>query len=304
MDLSTKFCGIEFKNPTVLASGILGVTADSLKYVIKNGAGGVTSKSVNYKGKKGHPNPTVITYEGGMINAVGLSNPGIEHKIKDIEEYKSKTDEPLILSIFAGTVDEFDMLSKKANESKADMIEVNISCPNTEDEFGKPFACCVGVPEIVTKKVKANTDKPVIVKLSPNVPDIATICKKVETAGADGITLINTVGPGMVINIETAKPILANKVGGISGPAIKPIAVKCVYDAYKAVSIPIIGMGGITTGRDAIEIMMAGASLVGMGTSIYYRGDDVFTKVVKEMEEWLALNGYTSLKEIIGLAHK
>ena len=257
MNLTIDFCGINFKNPTVLASGILGVTADSLHYIMKNGAGGVTSKSVNTAGRKGHPNPIITTYEGGMMNAVGLSNPGIEYKIEGIAEFKKKSDAPFLLSIFAETVSEFEFLAKKADESAADIIEVNISCPNVEDEFGKPFALCPGVPEEVTKLVKANTKKPVLIKLSPNVPNIGAICKEVEAAGADGVTLINTVGPGLVINIETASPILANKVGGMSGPSIKPIAVKAVYDAYKAVKIPILGMGGITYGRDAIEIMMS-----------------------------------------------
>lgn len=303
MNLSIDYCGVKFKNPTVLASGILGVTADSLAYVVRNGAGGVTSKSVNIEGRTGHPNPILATFDGGMINAVGLSNPGIEHKIKDIVKYKEQTDAPLILSIFGATVDEFEDLAKRVETSQADLIEVNISCPNVEDEFGKPFACCPGVPGEVTKKVKAHTNKPVIIKLSPNVPNIGAVCKECEDAGADGVCLINTVGPGMLINIEFAKPILANKVGGVSGPAVKPIAIKAVYDAYKAVKIPIIGMGGVTTGRDAIEIMMAGARLVGMGSAVYYRGDDVFQKVTTEMNEWLEKNGYSSVEDIIGLAH-
>lgn len=304
MNLGIDFCGIKFPNPTVLASGILGVTADSLRYVVRSGAGGVTTKSTNVEGRKGHPNPIIVTYEGGMMNAVGLSNPGIEEEILTVKEFKDKCKNPLLLSIFASTVAGFKEIAKRADRSKADILEVNISCPNVEDEFGKPFACCPGLPGEVTKLVRKNTKKPVIVKLSPNVPNIVNVCKEVESAGADGLTLINTVGPGLMINIETARPILSNKVGGMSGPAIKPIAVKAVFDAYRAVKIPILGVGGITTGRDAIEIMMAGARLVGVGTAVYYHGAEVFKKITDEMQEWLKKNGVRKLEEIIGRAHK
>ncbi len=304
MNLGIDFCGIKFPNPTVLASGILGVTADSLRYVVRSGAGGVTTKSTNVEGRKGHPNPIIVTYEGGMMNAVGLSNPGIEEEILTVKEFKDECKNPLLLSIFASTVAGYAQIAKQADRSKADILEVNISCPNVEDEFGKPFACCPGLPGEVTKLVKKNTKKPVIVKLSPNVPNIVNVCKEVENAGADGLTLINTVGPGLMINIETAKPILSNKVGGMSGPAIKPIAVKAVFDAYRAVKIPILGVGGITTGRDAIEIMMAGARLVGVGTAVYYHGAEVFKKITDEMQEWLKKNGVKKLEEIIGKAHR
>jgi dihydroorotate dehydrogenase (NAD+) catalytic subunit len=304
MNLATDFCGVKFPNPTVLASGVLGVTGDSMKYVIDSGAGAVTTKSTNVGGRVGHPNPIMITYEGGMMNAVGLSNPGIKEEIETIEEFKKQCENPLLLSVFAKTVDGYREVAEMADKSKADILEINISCPNVEDEFGKPFACCEGLPGEITKLIKGVTKKPIIIKLSPNVPNITNVCKEVEDAGADGLTLINTVGPGLAINIETSQPILANKVGGMSGPAIKPIAVKAVFDAYKAVKIPIIGLGGITTGRDAIEIMMAGAKLVGVGTAVYYHGAEVFKKITNEMEKWMKENDYSSLEEIVGLAHK
>jgi len=181
-----------------------------------------------------------------------------------------------------------------------DIIEVNISCPNVEDEFGKPFACSVVDASKVTKAVRATTKRPVIVKLSPNVSNIGEIAKACASEGADGFTVINTVGPGMAIDIDLRMPILANKVGGVSGPAIKPIAVKCVYDVYKATKLPIVGTGGILTGLDAIEIMMVGARLVGIGTMVYYREVSGFKKVVKEMAEWCDKNGVKNLEEIIG----
>ncbi len=304
MDLSTTFCGIKFSNPTVLASGVLGVTGDSMRYVIEAGAGAVTTKSTDMKGRTGHPNPIIITHEGGMMNAVGLSNPGIKEEIETIADFKKQCKNPLFLSIFAKNVDGYKEITEQANKSEADFLEINISCPNVEDEFGKPFACCPGIPGKVTKIVKSCTDKPIVVKLSPNVPNIVDIAKEIEDAGADALSMINTVGPGLAINIETAQPILANKVGGLSGPAIKPIAVKAVFDVYQAVKIPILGIGGITNGRDALEIMMAGASLVGIGTAVYYRGAEVFRKITDEMGEWMGKNNFSSLDEIVGLAHK
>jgi dihydroorotate dehydrogenase (NAD+) catalytic subunit len=186
-----------------------------------------------------------------------------------------------------------------------DIIEINISCPNVEDELGKPMACSISKSSEVTKKVKAIVgDKiPVIVKLSPNVEDIVSIARGVMESGANGITAINTVGPGMAINIESAQPILANRSGGMSGPAIKPLAVKHVYDIYKNLKAPIIGTGGILTGRDAIEMMMAGATLVGVGSAVWYRGQDVFGKIVAEMNEWCDENGVKKITDIIGKAH-
>lgn len=305
MTISTTFCGVKFQNPTVLASGILGVTGDSMAHVInEGGAGAVTTKSLNLEGRDGHPNPTMITYEGGMMNAVGLPNTGITNKIPELKKLREKVNVPIIVSIFAATLDEFKKVAELANTAEGDIIEVNISCPNVQDDMGKPFACCVGMPKDITESVKKETNKPVIIKLSPNVPSISSVCQECEAAGAEGVTLINTVGPGMAINIEAAAPILANKVGGMSGPAIRPIAVKCIYDAYKAIKIPILGLGGVTTGRDAIELMMAGASLIGIGTGVYYRGNEIFSKVCEEISEWMEKNGYTSIEEIVGKVHE
>jgi dihydroorotate dehydrogenase (NAD+) catalytic subunit len=181
-----------------------------------------------------------------FMNAVGLSDAGIEKAISELEEYIPQKKAPLIVNIVGGKKSEFANIAEAINDLslKPDMLEVNISCPNVEDEFGKPFACSITDAAEVTKLVKSKTTIPITVKLSPNVEDIASIAQSVEDAGADAITAINTVGPGMRWNIDLRQPILANKVGGISGPAIFPIAVKCVYDIYKAVSIPIIATGG------------------------------------------------------------
>lgn len=302
--LKTKFLGIDFKNPLVLASGILGVTGDTLQYVVRCGAGGVTSKSVWREKHVGHPNPVMIANEHFMLNAVGLPDGGFKKAVEELGSFMEDHPAPLIMSIVGGKKSDFVAIAEKVDEINPDIVELNISCPNVEDAHGKPFACSVDGAADVTKEVRAKTKLPLIIKLSPNVPNIGAIAKACEDAGADGITAINTAGPGMVIDIDMRSPVLANKVGGISGPAIKPIAIKCVYDIFKSVKIPILGMGGVTSGRDAIEMMMAGASLVGMGTAVYYRGAEAFAKVAEEMEEWCRKEGVKNVGEIVGAAVK
>jgi dihydroorotate dehydrogenase (NAD+) catalytic subunit len=300
-NLSVNFCGVEFKNPTVLASGVVGMTASSWKAVVQNGAGAPTTKSISLKEHKGHPNPTIITTEHWMMNAVGLPDAGIDKAEEEINEYAKDKKAPLIASIAGRRADDFVAIAKKIANMPVDILEVNISCPNVEGEMGRPFACVAEDAKTVTKRVKEVVKNiPVIMKLSPNVTDIVEIANACAEAGADGFCLINTLGPGLAINLETRVPILANKVGGISGPAIKPLAVKLVHDVYKATGLPIIGTGGITTGEDAIEIMMAGATLVGIGSAVYYRGIDVFKKVAKEMSEWCDSNGVKNVSDIIG----
>ncbi|HPU94754.1 MAG TPA: dihydroorotate dehydrogenase [Candidatus Gracilibacteria bacterium] len=305
-NLKVKFCGVEFKNPTVLASGVLGVTAASLKNVIRNGAGGVTTKSIWLNGNQGHKNPTMLGTEHYFLNAVGLSDAGIE-KAKDLftEYSKPKRLAPIIASVVANKIDEFEDLTRAIVELDPDVIEVNISCPNVEDKFGIPFACdpmqAAHATKIARKVLNGLKSKiPLIVKLSPNTPMIGRIAMACAEAGADGFCAINTVGPGMAIDLKTRLPILANRVGGVSGPAIKPIAIKCVNDVWKATKLPIIGTGGVMTGEDAIEMIMAGATLVGIGTMVYYRDVSGFGEIVKEMDAWCKKNGVKDLKEIIG----
>jgi dihydroorotate dehydrogenase (NAD+) catalytic subunit len=302
MDLQTKFLGQLFRNPFVTASGILGVTADSMADVIRHGAGGVTTKSIHLHPRKGHKNPTVVELgtDIGMINAVGLSGEGIDSANEEYSLFKKENPNiPLIVNIFGGTVEEFGEVAKRASTGVGDIIEVNISCPNVESEFGIPFSCDVSAAQEVTQIVKKNCpNKPIVLKLSPNVPSIGSIAKGVEEAGADGICAINTVGPGMIIDPFVRAPVLANKVGGISGKAIKPLALKCVWDIARAVNIPIIGTGGIETGLDAIEMIMAGATLIGVGTGVYSRGIDVFAKMEKEMKAFMKSERINDLDEI------
>ncbi|MBU2025941.1 MAG: dihydroorotate dehydrogenase [Patescibacteria group bacterium] len=303
-NLRTDFLGVKFPNPVVLASGILGMSASSMASVVRNGAGGVTTKSTNLEGQDGHPGPKVITYESGMLNCYGLTNAGFWHEKKEIAKFKKRLPQnPLIFSIFGFSLKEFQAIAQKVDQTRADFIEINISCPNVQSEHGRPFGCVPGMPQKVIKAVKKLTKKPIIVKLSPNVVDIVEIAREVESAGAHAISAINTLGPGMVINLETRCPVLSAKAGGMSGPAIRPLAVKMIYDIYENVKIPLIGIGGVTTGQDALEMIMAGAQLVEIGSGVYYRGISVFKRVCNEMQEWMRKQGVKSIKEIIGAAH-
>jgi len=299
--MTIQFLGKRLKNPMVLASGILGNSREILERVHENGCGLVTMKSIGPEARDGHKNPTVIDLGHGMINAVGLPSPGhlnMENEWKDLE----KRDFPLIASIYGGSVREYRIVAEFVSSKKPDFIEINISCPNSE-KHGMIFGVNPHSSHDVVSAVKKVINVPLIVKLTPQALDIGDIARSCEDAGANAICAINTVGPGMVIDIESKMPVLAFKKGGLSGPMIKPVAIRCVFDIYKAVSIPIIGLGGITTGEDAIEMMMAGASLVGIGSAVRYRGIDVFQKVNLEMETWLS-NHNCSIEDIKGAAHR
>lgn len=300
--LKTKFLNIDFENPLVLASGIRGVSAASLQNMVKKGCGGVTLKSISLEPRAGHPNPTMAYNKHFVINAVGLSNPGVLEIKNEISLFKKSSHTPLIVSIFAGSVEDFVRLSEKVAETNADILELNLSCPNVSGEFKEPFAYSTKAVATITKKIKEKTSMPIAAKLSPDAWNIAQIAKAAEDSGADAITAINTVS-GMAIDIKSAKPILHNKKGGVSGPAIFPMALKCVYDIYKEVKIPIIGTGGVTSGEDAIAMIMAGATLIGVGSAIHYRGVNAFKKIAKEIEEFMQEQGIKSLDEIIGSAH-
>lgn len=308
-NLSIDFCNVHFPNPLVLASGILGVTGPTFAKTIEQGAGGITTKSLWKNPHPGHKNPTMFGTENYFMNAVGLSDAGIQKAIEELGEYLPKRKAPLIANIVGGKKEEFRDIAEAIGEmpQKPDLLEVNISCPNVEDELGKPFACDIVSAAEVTKIVRSATKLPFSVKLSPNVDNIGQIAKSVVDAGANAITAINTVGPGMRWNIDLKTPILKNRVGGISGPAIFPLAVKAVYDihaATKDTNTPIIATGGVTSGRDALEIMMAGGSLVGVGTAIYYEGDEFWKKATQEMQDWLKKEGIKNISEIIGIFHK
>lgn len=300
------FLGVPFENPIVLASGILGVTAASMKRCIDLGAGGVTIKSLSLNPRTGHPNPTMGGFDSYFLNAVGLSNPGIEEGIKEIRKFKQLCDAPLIGSVFAGTVKEFGQVAKTISQAPIDILEIDISCPNVGDEFGSPFAYNVEAATAITKEVKRATKQsgiPISMKLSPNAWNIAQIAAACEKAGADAITAVNTAS-GMAIDSSFQAPFLSNTVGGVSGPALKPIALKAVWDVYNEVTIPIIATGGVTSGEDAVEMMLAGGSLVGVGSAVFWRGPEVFKTIVREMQQYMEKHSVPSLKSVIGKAHK
>jgi dihydroorotate dehydrogenase (NAD+) catalytic subunit len=306
-DLRTNLCGVELPNPLILASGILGTGAELLARVARAGAGAVIAKSCSLRPRAGHPNPTVLAWEHGLINAVGLANPGVDAEVEELRRARALL-QPLgaglLVSVFADTVDNFARVADRSVEAKPDLVEVNISCPNVHDEFGTPFAAdpaaAAEVAAAVCTVVAGRA--PVLVKLSPNVADIAAIAQAVAAAGADGISAINTL-TGMVIDVHARRPILANRTGGLSGPAIRPLAVRCVYEIYRAVDLPIVGMGGVSSGRDAVEMIMAGATAVGIGSAVYVEGPAAFGRIRDEMSTLMAELGYDRIEDMRGVSH-
>ncbi len=296
-----RFLGKEIPSPLTLASGILGISFSSLQRVIRDGAGMVTTKSLSLEPRIGHEGPIIAEFNGGLINSVGLTNPGIKDGLEEVKKFHNNLDGVAIVSVFGANAQEFVRLADAVNASSGDFLELNLSCPNVEDEFKRPFAL---VPEKITEivsEVKKVTSIPVLAKLSPNANDIAYMAQLAEEAGADGITMINTLGHGMVIDAVARRPVLRNNIGGISGPCIKPLALKLIYDVYKRVKIPILGTGGVSNGLDAVEMMMAGASAVAIGSAVYDRGLDVFKSTRLEMEVFMKDHGYSGYSDLIGI---
>ena len=291
---------MDLSNPTILASGILGYSSESFSRVVKAGAGAVVTKSVGIVPRVGYPNPTVVQVKSGLINAMGLPNPGIDIYKEEITFSKTVLTVPLIISVFGYSSEEYAAVSKRAIDAGADAVELNVSCPHVKQTGAEIGQNPKLLAEII-ESVKAKINKPVIVKLSPNVTDITILAKAALEAGADALTVINTL-KAMAIDIETLQPILSNYRGGLSGEAIKPVALRCVYDIADQYEVPIIGCGGVSNWRDAVEFFLAGASAVQIGTAV---ADDVeiFRAVTKGVESYLRRKHYANIKEIIGLAH-
>ncbi len=300
-NLKTELLGMNLDTPFLLASGILDQTSKSMKTLMNLGMGGVVTKSIGSTPRKGHPNPTMVELETGLLNAMGLPNPGIDTYLDELKDLRDEiSNKPIIGSVYASTTEEFGELSQKMEEGGVDAVELNLSCPHAEG-YGASIA---SDPELVGEVIisaKEEVDIPVLAKLPPSA-QIAEIASVSESAGADAIVAINTV-KSMAINFETREPILGNKVGGYSGKGIKPIGLRCIYEIYEEVDIPIIGCGGITTGRDALEYILAGSSALQMGSSIYYRGKDAAKKISEEMTELMDKEGIDDIKDIIGKAH-
>jgi dihydroorotate dehydrogenase (NAD+) catalytic subunit len=299
--LEVELCKVKMKNPTMLAAGIMGCIASSLNWAARSGAGAVVTKSFSLEPNEGYANPTTIEVTGGVLNAIGLSNPGVEAFSKELEKVSRIV--PTIASLYGSSPREFSEAAAKV-EHLIDLIELNVSCPHAMEGCGASIGQDPLLTAEIVKSVKKNVNCPVIVKLTPNVTDIVEIAMSAQNAGCDGLTLINSVGPGIRIDTDTARPILHNKMGGLSGPAIKPIALRCVFEVYEAVNVPITGVGGITNYRDAVEFLFAGAKCVQIGTAIMYEGMDVFSSICNGLKKFMIKKGYQSIDEMVGNAHR
>ncbi len=299
IDLSVDIGSLHIRNPTILASGILGISYEVFKRVYEAGAGAIVSKSISVEPREGYKNPTVVSVECGYLNAVGLSNPGVDAFVKEIT---NKSDVPIIINLVGSTEDEFVSMAKKFDGLNVIAYELNLSCPHVEKvglEVGDD-------PELVykiLKGIKSNTKKPVIAKLGLGASDILETARVSKEAGADAITAMNTIR-AMAINIETGMPFLSNRIGGLSGKAIKPVAIRCVYEISKEIHIPVIGCGGVYTWEDAVEFILAGASAVPIGSAIGDKWLKVFASIKHGVSSYLEKKGMKSVMELVGIAHK
>jgi dihydroorotate dehydrogenase (NAD+) catalytic subunit len=294
--------GLKLKNPTILAAGVLGTTGASLCRIAREGrAGAVVTKSIGPTPKTGHSNPSMVKLDCGFLNAMGLPNPSYPGFLQELEIAKKESGVPVIASIFGGTAAEFTEVAEGLLPAKPDAFELNVSCPHAEG-YGAAVGSNPCLVEAITAAVKDVSDVPVWVKLTPNVSDITCIGTAAESGGADAVVAINTV-KGMAIDIESGYPVLGNRSGGLSGKAVKPVAVKCVYDLYTALEIPIIGVGGVSSWQDAVEMMMAGASAVQVGSAVYDRVD-IFSEISTGIETFLQRKGYSDVNKLIGLSHE
>lgn len=304
MDVSISLSGISMTNPLVLASGILGVTASCMARVASMGAGAVTTKSCSVEPRAGHKSPCILPIEGGLLNAVGLSNPGVDAVASEILAFRTLSQAPIFASVFARSVDEFGEVTRRIARARPDLIEVNVSCPNVQSEFGTPFGADFDTTARITRTVKDNAgDIPVAMKLTIHCPSVGYMAKICQDNGADVITAINTVGPGMAIDVATRHPVLSNKMGGLSGTAIFPLALKAVWEVSRNCTLPIIATGGVSTGNQAAQMILAGATAVAIGTGVYDCGVDVFRRVARELAEWVDSTPEKSLSSLRGAAH-
>lgn len=293
--------GLELKNPTMLAAGVMGTTGASLLRMANAGAGAVVTKSIGPEPKTGHSNPSMINLGYGFINAMGLPNPSYPDFSGELESARKNTDVPIIASIFGGNADDFVKVAEGLIDSGPDAFELNVSCPHAQG-YGASIGCDACAVEDITSAVCDAVDVPVWVKLTPNVTDINSIGLAAQRGGADAIVAINTV-KAMAIDIHSGYPVLGNRFGGLSGRAVKPVAIKCVYDLYSSLDIPIIGVGGISTWEDAVEMMMAGASAVQIGSAVH-ESVDIFSDIASGIDAFIKDKGYSTVEDIVGLSHK
>ena len=299
MNTKVNLAGVELKNPVMVASGTFGSGAEYSEFVDLNRLGAVVTKGVASVPWPGNPAPRIAETASGMLNAIGLQNPGIDLFSKRDLPFLEKYDTKVIVNVCGHSTEEYlDVVERLADEPRVDMLEINISCPNVK-EGGIAFGQDPKAVEAITKAVKAKAKQPIIMKLSPNVTDITVMAKAAEAGGADCLSLINTV-TGMKIDIERQTFAIANKTGGLSGPAVKPVAVRMVYQVANAVKIPIIGMGGICTAEDAMEFILAGATAVSIGTA-NFANPYTTVEVIDGIEAYMRRHGVEDINELIGL---
>lgn len=295
--LETTLCGVKMKNPIIAASGTFGFGLEYKDYLNLNNVGAISLKGLSLQPRRGNDGRRICETPSGMLNCIGLENPGVDYFLTETLPELKKYDVPLMANIVGGEVEEYGEMAARLDVDGIDWLEVNISCPNVKNgclAFGVDTASAIAV----TRIVKENCHKPVIVKLTPNVTDIVEVAKAVEAAGADGVSLINTL-LGMVIDVDTFEPLMGNRFGGLSGPAVKPVAVRMVYQVAQAVHIPVVGMGGIMTGRDAAEFMLAGATAVSAGTATLCN-PRALANIADELESYGKAKGLTNISEIVG----
>ena len=295
-NLKVNIAGVEFKNPIITASGTFGFGKEYGEFYPLSALGGICTKGLTLKKREGNPPPRVAETYGGMLNSVGLQNPGIEHYLAEDDKRLAKEDVVVIANIAGSTLEDYIAIGERINDSHADMVELNISCPNVK-QGGMAFGVLPKNVEEVTRAVKNVCKKPVITKLSPNVSCIADNARAAEAGGADAVSLINTLS-GIAVNYKTRRPILANNNGGMSGPCVKPVALKMVWECYNAVKIPIIGLGGITTYTDVLEFMICGARAVQVGTANFINPTAAYD-IAKDLEKYVEENG-TDINDLVG----
>lgn len=297
MNLSVNIAGVELKNPVVTASGTFGFGHEYNEFYDLSELGGIAVKGLTLKPRLGNPPPRIAETPMGILNSVGLQNPGIEKFIEEEIPFLRKFDTKIIANISGSTVEDYIAIAEIAGNSDVDLLELNISCPNVK-AGGMAFGTCPKSVEDLVKKVKAVVNRPLIVKLSPNVTDITEIARAAEASGADALSLINTL-LGMRIDIKTRRPILRNNMGGMSGRAVFPIAVRMINQVYRAVKLPLIGMGGVASGNDAIEMMLAGASAVAVGTACF-TDPMAPVKVRDGIVDYLKANNIDDVRDLVG----
>ena len=300
VDMTTELMGLTLKNPVMTASGTCGSGIELLPYMDVSKLGAVVGKGTTLKNKAGNPPGRLMQTQGGLLNCIGLQNQGVDYFLSEILPEVRKVDTHFFANVSGNTVEEYGLLAEKLDVDGISGLEVNISCPNVK-AGGLAFGTIPEDAKAVTREVKKRTDKPILVKLSPNVTDITAIAQAVEEGGADGISLINTL-LGMHIDIESMKPTLSNTFGGLSGPAVKPVGLRMVYQVYKTVDIPIVGLGGIMNAEDAIEYLLAGATAIQLGTANLV-DPAVGVKVVKGIEEYMDRKNIASMQALVGKAH-